>query len=262
MDEKKYQNHFVKLVQGKCGDDSNEILDLIVPVGDLCNSKVIEVYSNDYQFRLIDALKSNFESLWMLLGDDEFQNLAVGYIKSYPSSFYDLNVYGHKMSVFILDNYSEMPSALMFSELALFEINFWKVFHSQNSRKKSIEDFSQDAIVNSTLNFNDSLILLNFQNDVFAIFSHREKCFEEFERLVTLDEISKPVKYLLFKRNGRVFCKSLSQIQYDFFFEIYNSKISLAESLERSIFTVEDASEIFSFIGENLLGYLNEAKSE
>lgn len=80
----------------------------------------LEIYSNAYDSRLVQALSSNYPILQKYLGHDQFQELAHIYIHNYPSTFRSIRWFGDKLENFLLedDNYKDYP---FLSELAKLE---------------------------------------------------------------------------------------------------------------------------------------------
>ena len=108
-----------------------EVANHIVSTKDLSNDLRLAIYSNAYVARLIEALEQDFEVLHVLLGDDEFAELASQYIKSYPSRFFSLRWFGQYMTQFIADTlpYNNHP---YLQEMAEFEWSFVEAFDSED----------------------------------------------------------------------------------------------------------------------------------
>jgi hypothetical protein len=64
------------------------------------------VYRTAYRARLRAALRDNFETLPLVMGDDAFDALANAYIASQPSQHYSLRWYGHRLCDFMAANQS------------------------------------------------------------------------------------------------------------------------------------------------------------
>lgn len=77
------------------------------------------VYLNAYRARLRSALRENFETLPLLIGDDGFEDLANAYINANPSQHYSLRWFGHALPAFMRANpdLSMHPAMVDFAEL-------------------------------------------------------------------------------------------------------------------------------------------------
>jgi hypothetical protein len=257
MNEIEYQNKFVKLVIDNKLVNSEDLISHMIPIGKLSNQRVLEVYSNDYKFRMLDAMKANFESLWMVLGDELFEELALEFIFSSSENTLDLNQFGEKFPEFILGKKDLLEQCQVLVDLALFEISFWKVFHSQNINQKESIDFTQDQVMNSTLVKSDSLCLLRLSNDVFELFKFKDKTFEEFLETGRVDMLNHETFYILYKENFKVLCRKIKLPEFKFFEKIIVDGDALGAALEESIETVEDATSIFAFVGESMMKHLS-----
>lgn len=61
----------------------------------------LQIYQNAYYLRLIDSLKQDYEALHTVLGEQEFTQLVLAYIRLHPSSFASLRHYGDLLAKFI-----------------------------------------------------------------------------------------------------------------------------------------------------------------
>ena len=59
------------------------------------------VYRVAYRARLRAALRDNFDTLPLVMGDDAFDALANAYIDAHPSQHYSLRWFGHRLSEFM-----------------------------------------------------------------------------------------------------------------------------------------------------------------
>ena len=61
-----------------------QLLNGIIPGGNLSTQEALEVYLNGYPARLTDALGQVYEAVWPVLGDEEFFRVCREYILKYP----------------------------------------------------------------------------------------------------------------------------------------------------------------------------------
>src|SRR5215813_4494003 len=64
----------------------------------------LEIYSQMYFWRLVDALREDFPNLSALLGEDAFTKLVEGYVRAYPSEHPSLGRLGRKMALFLSEH--------------------------------------------------------------------------------------------------------------------------------------------------------------
>jgi hypothetical protein len=67
------------------------------------------VYRNAYRVRLRAALRDNYETLPLVMGDDAFDALANAYIEAQPSTHYSLRWFGHQLGAFMASNDGLVP---------------------------------------------------------------------------------------------------------------------------------------------------------
>ena len=87
----------------------------------------LDIYSNAYRFRLIDALAETFPAVHTLMGDELFHQTALAYIEAYPSQHFSLRYFGDQLSAFLRGYEVETP---LYAEMAELE---WALRHSFDS---------------------------------------------------------------------------------------------------------------------------------
>ncbi|MEE9386846.1 MAG: DNA-binding domain-containing protein [Nannocystaceae bacterium] len=84
------------------------------------NIERLEVYANDYYWRLHHVLEDQFQLVHWLLGADNFRNVATDYVLHHPSRYMDVGKFGSHFPVFLRDHdLSEQRPYL--GDLARFE---------------------------------------------------------------------------------------------------------------------------------------------
>jgi hypothetical protein len=64
----------------------------------------LEIYNQQYWYRVLDSLKEDFPGLLAFLGDAYFTALAIDYLMQYPSKSYSLRDLGNKLPEYIAGN--------------------------------------------------------------------------------------------------------------------------------------------------------------
>jgi hypothetical protein len=96
----------------------------------------LDIYNRAYFARLIECLREEFPVLLHALGDEAFDQFAVGYLQKYPSRSYTLNDLGTHFPRYLaesrpqeaLDDGSEMAWSQFVIDLATLELTFNQVF--------------------------------------------------------------------------------------------------------------------------------------
>ncbi|EPG74154.1 PF09836 family protein [Leptospira fainei serovar Hurstbridge str. BUT 6] len=98
----------------------------ILPAARLNDVSALEIYSSGYTVRLTEALSEIFETVWRVLGDEEFFAVAETFLHNVPSISYNLSNYGKEFPAYLERKF---PKILFLKELAEFEYLFAQLFH-------------------------------------------------------------------------------------------------------------------------------------
>lgn len=134
----------------------------------------LQIYSNAYRFRLIEALESNYPILQKYLGDELFQELALLYIDAHPSTFKSIRWFGDQLQNFLRehDEYTEFP---YLAELSNLEWHMTLTFDAPDRELIDMETVMQIPPENwSMMRFvlHPSLYVLDFQWNVIQIWQN------------------------------------------------------------------------------------------
>ena len=122
-----FNKHFVITISQNSTIEES-LLNEIKPGRKLSAKRALEVYQEDYQARLTEALKNTYKAIHLILGDADFYQLAKFYIEAYRSTSSNLDDYGDELSLFIFSKklYEEFP---FLSKLADYEWKLRLAFH-------------------------------------------------------------------------------------------------------------------------------------
>jgi len=77
---------------------------VLVKGGALSPDERVNVYAEMYWLRLRDVVRSEFEQVLAVLGDEDFEVLAAKYVKAQPSTHFSLNWLGQHLPTFLRAN--------------------------------------------------------------------------------------------------------------------------------------------------------------
>jgi len=117
----------------------NNINELTLETDKFSRQQRLAIYQNAYQLRLIEALQNDYPALHLMLGDQVFEKLILGYIEQHPSQHPSLRWVGEKLPHF-LRNHPEWQEHRQLWELAEFEWAQITVFDAQDSKAASVDD--------------------------------------------------------------------------------------------------------------------------
>ena len=88
----------------------------------------VDIYANMYFYRLLDVLKEDFPATLRVLGEDNFHNLATGYLLEYPPTEPSVHYCGRHLAEFLRDH-PLRKDAPYIADLAALERAVVEVFH-------------------------------------------------------------------------------------------------------------------------------------
>lgn len=234
----------------------SDMSDQMIPIGDLTAQDVLDIYYSDYSARMKEALGEFYETVWFLLGDEDFFSLCEEYIDENPSQLRDLNQYGDEFPAFLKAHELSIDLPYLF-EVAEFEKNFWKLFHAD---VETLEQVFPQNLESARCRFSNGLVLLSFDYNILALWDLRKGNIseEQWEHDVDIN-ISQHI--LLRREKDQVFIHSISKAEYSLLAELQKG-VEVGEALSSIDITSEGVSNVFAFIAGPLKEYISfEGKS-
>lgn len=241
MNQKEFNKKFIEYIRR--GENTEELLPLMQSLARLPASRALEVYREDYEARMSDALKNTYRTVHSVMGDKDFATLALSYIEHYPSVFSDLDEYGEKMEEFISRSLQLKRNFPFLSQLAHFEWSFRKIFHAQEVLGLNAEELqSSFADEAAKLTLSPSCLLLSYD---YAV-----------EKIYSADETTNPFDpkeqqfILMFKKKSFVKIHLLSEAQHSTL-KFFHTLSTLTECITKAPakMTPEEMRELFWILG-------------
>ncbi len=133
----------------------------------------IQIYNQQYWWRLLKILQDVYPTLTRLFGPHDFdEGLAVPYMQKYPSQHWAIDMIGNHLPQWILDEYNEDDKALIY-EVASVDLAFTLSFFCDRDPPINAVD---ETIVQQTLYLQPHLYLFALQHDLFPF---RKKLLEK-----------------------------------------------------------------------------------
>jgi hypothetical protein len=168
----------------------------------------LDIYSNAYRVRLVDALGDTYPLLHALLGDEVFAALGAAFVAAHPSLHRSIRWYGRELPEFLgqCPPYAEQP---ILAELALLEWTLAEVFDAADAESTPRAAFS--AIAPSAwgelrFRFHPSLRRLHLRWNAAAVW--KSMSAEEAPPEPVCGE--HPVPYLLWRQHLQNYFRSMA----------------------------------------------------
>jgi len=189
-------------------NDSDDIENDIVSTEDALAEHRLGAYFNAYRIRLIDTLAIDYSAIEKHLGRETFENLALDYLRKYPSSNRSIRWFGQHLPEY-LHKHCEREDRDFLAELASFEWAQGLVFDADDETELfQLENMAQvppEAWASLTIQFKPAMQWLDLYWNVcpysVAIDSGEplpEPCREEF-----------PLRWLIWRKNRNPNWRSL-----------------------------------------------------
>ncbi len=138
----------------------------IKPNSLLTSFERLEIYNRQYWFRVIAAVSEDFPALQVVLGQEKFDSLVLGYLRENPSTSFSLRNLGARLPAW-LASYPELagPQHALAVDVARLEWAYIEAFDGASLAPLSWEDFAGLG-TDSTLRLQPHLQLLDLQYPV------------------------------------------------------------------------------------------------
>lgn len=247
MNQKKFNDLFTNAIR----NNKNYPENLISKIKDgpkLSAKRAFEVYQEDYQARLSEALKNTYQAIHNIIGDEDFYNLSQDYINIYPSSYSDLDDYGNYLFEF-LKTHPINNEYIFLSELAHFEWMFKEIFHQPQKLGLSPSELLIEMSVSSNkFQLISTLKTLKYSHLITKLYSLKN---DEYDIDYQEEEF-----ILMFKKDVMVKTLNLSKSQWQIVHFLHkHQSVSLDQIIQNAPLTVtpEEFQSLFQILGSNRL---------
>jgi hypothetical protein len=203
MDLKTLQKNFVANVTSE-HSSLDELF--ILPAGSLSKEQAMGIYREDYFARLKDALATNYEATWIILGDEDFFNHAEQYVITHPSELNNLTNYGNHFPAYLAKASKEA------SQMAYFERSFWTYFHMKDQSSIILNP----EIISEAFFDLAGITLIQSELRLDLIWENREGGSNLLSELDLYEECY----FAIYKAEAKVEIKKISKIEYDVLYEL------------------------------------------
>lgn len=214
------------------GAIATEVAPIILPNNDLNATERIEIYNQQYWYRLIAIMQDEFPVLRHVLKIDSFNELAISYLEAYPSESYTLNHLCDRFPQFISEHYTELNKELV-EEIAAFEYAYIRAFDAPNETPFSPNELTPEAVSNLEklpLTLQQSAFLFALSHDLVA---YRDAVWDDDEEEIFPTLVRKENYVCIHRRHNAVVEAPLSAAEFKLL-QQFREPCSIKKALEIS----------------------------
>jgi hypothetical protein len=222
--------------------DSND--NILNPQGGVSGLDRLEVYAQGYIARIHEALTESYQAVGQVLGHEMFVKLAEDYANHYPSEDYNLSLAGRHLSSFlkVYDAVRELP---FLPDLARLEWEITEAFHAFEHSAESLEmlgSLTEADWEKIKIEFQPHVHILKSDWPVWDIWQVRKEPVEK----IKIDLIGRSQQILIYRKDWRVKCESVSMSQFLLLEGLLQSK-TLGEAAERLLENESEPLEVSQY---------------
>ncbi len=188
-------------------DGRAEIVQRVVGTSSVDPARRLGVYYDAYRLRLIEALQTDYTSLKIVMGEDDFAQSMGAFVEATPSVHRNLRWYGQSLPEFLR---TRAPSAEQpwLWELALFE---WTIALAFDAADEPVLTFDDLAAMDSgiwpylTFKFHPSRQRLSLRTNAASL----RKAVDEEAPIPPPERLAQPIQWLLWRKDLTVMFRSL-----------------------------------------------------
>ena len=168
----------------------------------------LDVYYNAYRFRLADVLLDTFEHTAIYLGDDWFNQLAMDYVQTHPSTYKNIGLYGKDFPGFLGE---QLPDDKEVAEIAMMDWKLRRAFDGADSAVMTMEDLQQLASEETSFSFQPVPTLTTVTQEFNSLEIWNAIDQDETPPVVT--RLPEAVDVLIWRKGHSPHFRSLSKIE-------------------------------------------------
>jgi len=188
--------------------DADDIEKDIISTEDALAEHRLGAYFNAYRIRLIDSLAVDYSAIEKHLGREAFENLALDYLKKYPSTNRSIRWFGQNLCEY-MSKHSRREDHQFLAELASFEWAQGLVFDADDEIELfQMEDMAQvppEAWASLTIRFKPAMQWLDLYWNVCSY----SVAIDSGETLPEPHRDEFPLRWLLWRKNRNPNWRSL-----------------------------------------------------
>lgn len=183
------------------------ILPQIMDVPPVPAKQRLEIYEDAYYLRLLESLQLDYEVIYALMGEEQFDHWGRLYIQHFPSTFRSVRWFGKTFGNFLREsrNFDDKPWII---EMAAFEWSLTETFDGPDCSVVTVEEMvtiPPDAWPTLQFSLQPTFKMLDFSWNTAGIWN----AFKEKQKLPKPKRSKSPVTWMLWRKEYEVQFASL-----------------------------------------------------
>lgn len=249
-DLKQLQDWFSAVISGKMNEINlrekgvysnsmqDEVRQVILPNKDLKAEERIEIYNQQYWFRLLDIMQNEYPILRHLWRIDKMNDILEEYLVRYPSGHYSLEHLGDRFHSFLNEAYIDTDKEIIL-EAANYEYSFTMAFiaaqHNPVNPEK-LTDEKKASLAKQALKLQDHVFLHRLNYDFK---SYRDKIIDDDDDLYFPRLLPKNHYTMIYRYHNSIQETIISQGEYVLLQE-FSKTASIEEAIEHTAHQLQE----------------------
>jgi hypothetical protein len=169
----------------------------------------VDIYANMYFYRLLDVLKEDYPATLRVLGDDNFHNLATGYLIEYPPTEPSVHYCGRHLADFLHDHAYRIDAPYI-ADLATLERAVVEVFHGPDAvalENEQLQDIAPEKWSALKMRTHPAVQILKLEYRVADLL----RAVEEEREWKPAEAAT--VEVIVWRRDAQVFYRELEKVE-------------------------------------------------
>lgn len=237
------QKSFMDFLQGL----PSQFAEQVQPGGAIDIETRLNIYANAYRMRFIETIETDHEILGLYLGDQLFDTMAEGYIKTHPSNYTSLRQYADSLPEYLAktEPFSSHP---VIAELAKFERLLLVAFDARDMESidfSAMTELAPESWPEVTCRFHPSVQLFSSEWNSVDIWNALKK------EVAPDTAVKQQVSWLIWRNSDRLTqFKSIDSLERTMLTEFLHGKnfAQVCDSLSTIISHQEVPSRAFNIL--------------
>lgn len=240
------QNNLINPISPQKTPINTEAAKYIVPSPTLDPGDRIQIYNQQYWWRLLNTLHDSFPLVTRILGYYDFnKKIGVPYLKKYPPQHWSINYLGNRLPIWMKNEYREKDKEMLNEAVAIdwaFTDSFFAGEYSLSNLKDNQASQTEENVLATIFHLQPHLHLMNLKHHFFPFRDLILEQIPEYWDKNTMPKIEKGDYFFVIYRNQHYNIVWSEIKKYEF---LLLSQFRDGKSIEQACQFLENESEEF-----------------